>query len=137
MSNDAGKLADALGAAIAARDAEAIRAIYDDDITVWHASTNQTQGKAENSGLLEALFKITSRLSYDNIRRHPIEGGVVQQHVLTGAFADGVPMPSLHVSIFILVRDGKICRIEEYFDGATFDEVWKRLAAMSGTTAAP
>lgn len=126
---DACKVADALAAAIAARDADAIRAIYADDIGVWHAATAQTQNKAENSGLLAALFQITSRLSYDEVRRHPIAGGLVEQHVLNGEFSDGTPMPSLHVSIFIYVKDGLITRIEEYFNSATFDEVWARMAA--------
>ena len=81
--------------------------------------------------MLAALFSITSRLSYDEVRRYPIEGGLVEQHVLNGAFADGRPLPPLNVSIFIHVRNGKISRIEEYFDAATYDEVWKKLAELA------
>jgi ketosteroid isomerase-like protein len=128
---DACRVADALAAAIAARDADAIRAIYAEDIGVWHAATGQTQNKAENSGLLAGLFQITSRLSYDEVRRHPIDGGLVEQHILNGEFLDGTALPSLHVSIFIYVRDGLITRIEEYFNSATFDEVWARMAAQA------
>lgn len=131
MSEDAFRVADALAAAIAARDASAIRDIYADDIVVWHGATGKGQSKDENSGMLAALFSITSRLSYDEVRRYPIEGGLVEQHVLNGAFADGRALPPLNVSIFIHVRDGKISRIEEYFDAATYDEVWKKLAELA------
>lgn len=131
MSEEAYQVADKLAAAIAARDADALRAVYADDIEVWHASSNATQGKAENSGLLAALFAISATLGYEEIRRHPIEGGLVEQHVLTGTFTDGSPMPRLNVSIYIHVRDGQITRIEEYFDSATFAPVWERLAAAS------
>jgi ketosteroid isomerase-like protein len=62
MSDEAVKAADALGAAIHARDADAIRAIYADDIVVWHGSTNQAQTKDENAGLLAGVFQITSAL---------------------------------------------------------------------------
>ena len=135
MSDEAMKVADALGAAIHARDAEAIRAIYDDDVVVWHGSTGQAQSKAENSGLLDGVFRITSALEYLDIKRHAIDGGVVQQHRLVGTFADGKAMPDLHACLVIKVSSGKITSIEEYFDGATYAEVWERLGALADTTA--
>lgn len=131
MSEEAIKAADALGAAINARDADAIRAIYADDIVVWHASTGAAQTKEENAGLLAAVFSITSSLEYHNVRRHAIEGGLVQQHRLVGAFDDGRAMPDLHACLVVKVRDGLITRIDEYFDGATYAEVWERLAALA------
>jgi ketosteroid isomerase-like protein len=132
MSEQAIKAADALGAAIHARDADAIRAIYADNIVVWHGSTGQAQTKAENSGLLAGVFQITSALEYVQIKRHAIEGGIVQQHRLVGTFDDGKPMPGLNACLVIKVTDGLITSIEEYFDGATYAEVWERLAALAG-----
>lgn len=128
--DDIDRAADALGAAIAARDVEAIRALYAEEVSVWHASTGATQTKAENSGLLEKVFQIASSLAYVNIRRHRIEGGLVQQHDLVGVFDDGKPMPALHVCMIIRARGGRILSIEEYFDGATYAEVWSRIAAL-------
>lgn len=130
MSDEAIKAAEALGAAISARDAAAIRAIYADDIIVWHASTGIAQSKDENAGLLAALFSITSYLEYCDVRRHPIEGGVVQQHRLVGRFANGRAMPALNACLVIQVRGDLIARIDEYFDGATYAEVWARLTAL-------
>jgi len=131
MSDEAIKAADGLGAAIHARDADAIAAIYADDAAIWHASTGQTQSKAENVTMLGALFAITASLEYVDIRRHPIEGGVIQQHRLIGAFDNGRGLPDLHACMVIKVRDGLIVSIEEYFDAATYAEGWERLGALA------
>lgn len=132
MSEEAVRVADALGAAMHARDAQAIRAVYADDIVVWHGSTGQAQTKDENAGLLAGVFQIASALEYVDIQRHAIEGGVVQQHRLVGTFNDGKPMPGLNACLVIKVSGGLITRIDEYFDGSTYAEVWDRLAALAG-----
>ncbi len=131
MTTAAITAADAFGAAMHARDVAAVRAIYADDITVWHAATGHTQGKAENTGMLAALFQVTGALEYVDIKRHAIPDGVVQQHRLVGTFADGRPLPDLPCCLFIRVRDGLIASIEEYFDGATYAEVWARIGALA------
>jgi ketosteroid isomerase-like protein len=76
IAREAEVAANALGAAIHGRDVAAIRSLYADDIIVWHGSTNQAQTKDENSNLLAAVFSITSRLEYVDVRRHAIEGGL-------------------------------------------------------------
>ena len=124
-------VADKLGAAIASLDADNISAIYADDIVVWHPAFDQEMGKAENARLLAQVFALAKELHYEQIRRHSIPGGIIQQHVLTGTFRDGVPLPRLQVCMIIKVRDGLITRIEEYFDAGTFAPVWERLAAAS------
>jgi ketosteroid isomerase-like protein len=133
VTDEAVKAADALGAAIHARDPEAIRAIYADDIVVWHGSTGQAQTKDENAGFLAGVFRITSALQYLDIKRHAIAGGIVQQHRLVGTFDDGKAMPDLNACLVIKVAGGLITSIDEYFDGATYAEVWERLAASAGT----
>ena len=131
MSSEAEKTADALGAAIHARDVAAIRTIYADDIVVWHGSTGQTQTRDENVNLLSGVFEITSRLEYVDIRRHPIIGGIVQQHCLIGTFDDGRRMPDLNACLVMKVRHGIITRIDEYFDGSVYAEVWDRLLSRA------
>lgn len=127
MTNTAYEAADALGAAIAGLDADELRRLYADDIVVWHGASNNGLGKDENIGLLSALFAVVSKLEYQDIVRHEIEGGLVQQHRLTGTFDDGTAIPALNACMVIKVRDGKITRIDEYFDAATFGPVWTRL----------
>jgi len=132
-SNEAIGAADALTSAIKERSAAKIKAIYADDIVVWHGATGKGMGKAENVGLLAGVFAIASELEYQDIRRHLIEGGVVQQHKLVGTFRDGKPIPALQACLVIKVRNGLITRIDEYFDSETFAEVWARLAALPAT----
>ncbi|MES2492241.1 MAG: DUF4440 domain-containing protein [Pseudomonadota bacterium] len=133
MSKTAITAVDQLGKAIRDRDVALLQTLYADDIAVWHASTNAEQDKSQNIGLLDAVFAVTSELEYINIRRQPIEGGVVQQHSLVGRFTDGTEMPALHACLFIWVRDGQITRIEEYFDSAAFAELGARLAANAAS----
>lgn len=131
MSSEAHALADALGNALSRRDPQILQAIYADDISVWHAATGGTMGKAQNIGLLSQLFSVTSRLKYVDIRRYDIENGLIQQHTLTGAFDHGGELPALSACLIIKVANGKIARIEEYFDSQTFADVWARLATLS------
>jgi limonene-1,2-epoxide hydrolase len=137
MNSNARALADALGAAIQARNAEQIRAIYAAGVKIWHANTNAAQTGEENANFLARIFAITSELSYRDVRRYDIDGGVVQQHRLTGKFKDGKPLPDLHACMVIKVAEGKIVSIEEYFDSATFAEVWQRLAATTADETRP
>jgi ketosteroid isomerase-like protein len=130
ITTEAEIAADALGAAICGRDVVTIRSLYADDITVWHASTNQAQSKSENTALLAAVFSITSHLEYVDIRRHRIESGVIQQHRLIGAFDDGRPLPDLNACLVIKVKGGQIVSIDEYFDGSIYAEVWERIASL-------
>lgn len=130
MTSEANALADALGKAIEDRDVDQVRALYADDIVVWHGSTNVEQSKDENVGLLADVFAVTSQLGYRGIVRHDIENGVVQQHRLVGKFADGAPMPDLLACLIIQTAGGKIVRIDEYFDSAAFGPLGERLQAL-------
>lgn len=130
MSKGAVLAADALGAAISARSVDQLRDLYADNIVVWHGSTGIGQSKDENIGLLSKVFMLTSELQYENIRRHSFGDGIVQQHRLTGMFADGRSLPSLEACLVILVDSGRITRIDEYFDGSHFSPVWEAIAMI-------
>jgi ketosteroid isomerase-like protein len=129
MTSNATLAADALGAAIHARNTDGLIDLYADDIEVWHASTRKGMGKEENIGLLKGVFGLARELEYKAIRRYPIEDGLVQQHQLVGIFTDGTPMPTLEACLVLRVRVRQIIRIDEYFDSQSFAEVWKRLGA--------
>ncbi|MDF1691468.1 MAG: nuclear transport factor 2 family protein [Zhongshania sp.] len=131
MTNKLDVVIDELGMAIAGRDINRLRNIYDDKVVVWHSATGQAQTKEENCALLAKLFTISAELGYHSIQRHAIEGGVVQQHCLKGRFNDGTEMPALHACMVIKVEGGKIIRIDEYFDFQTFAPVWEKLLGES------
>ena len=78
MFRSASEVMDALGEALRARNLESIRALYADNVRVWHASTGVEQDKEENPaicaqqrrpGLLGRVFMswiypTTNRCSY-------------------------------------------------------------------------
>lgn len=127
---NAAQVADALGAGIASRDVDTIRKLYADDIVVWHGATGRGQAKEENIGLLDSVFRVTSSLQYVDIVRHEIEGGIVQQHKLVGTFDDGTPIPDLAACLLMKISDGKLYRIDEYFDFATFEPILKQIESL-------
>lgn len=130
--NAAVKTAEAFSAAFKALSSEKLSELYDDNIVVWHGSTKASQTKSENINFLAMVFKLAKAMEYIEVKRFPIEGGVVQQHRLVGTFSDGTPMPSLEACLIMMVKDNKIIKIDEYFDGGQYAEVWARLAQPNG-----
>ena len=128
MASESDIVMDELGRAISERNVSRLMSLYQNDVVIWHAATGQQQSKNENCALLENLFKISAELRYENIRRYPIDGGVVQQHCLTGLFDDGAEIPKLEACMVVKINNGKISSLDEYFDAQTFAPVWERLA---------
>ena len=107
-------LGDRLVAAIAAGDADAVRGIYAPDAQIWHNFDQRDQTVDENLRTLVDLHRRATNLHYTEIRRWLIDGGFVQQHVLTGDAKGGpLAMPAM---IRFEVADGRVTRLEEYLD---------------------
>ena len=66
---------------------------------------------------LDALAEMTTARRFTDVRRHGIDGGFVQQHVLNLDWGSG--SGALPGCIVVQLRDGLISRIDEYLDGAT------------------
>lgn len=115
-------VANGIAAAIALLEAESFRDLYADEFVIWHNHDGVSQNKEENITFLRELFKNFKNLSYINVRRKLTESGYVQQHVLVGETIRGEPfaMPACHISE---VREGKLVRIDEYFDPTPLYEV--------------
>ncbi|MDR3513009.1 MAG: nuclear transport factor 2 family protein [Caulobacteraceae bacterium] len=110
-------LAEGFFNAIEAGDIEAVRASYAPDAKIWHNTDELATSVAEN---IETLTGFTQRIRerrYRDRRLAVFEGGFVQQHVLHGVRADGVAV-SLPACLVCLVEDGRITRLDEYFDSA-------------------
>lgn len=129
MKSEAMQIAERLGGALQSRDVGEFERLYHDDIKIFLGATGTTQDKAENIAFVRAIFAVTSKLSYRNLVRHEIEGGILQQHTLNGEFIDGTPMPEVYACVILKMAEGKIVSIAEYFDSAQFSELTKRLAA--------
>lgn len=110
-------VAEAVNKAISERSIEGLARVYSEDFKIWHNFDNKTQDRAENLAFLTQIFASFTSLGYVDIRRELTESGYVQQHVLVGIVNDGrkLEMPCCHIS---QVHDGKLRRVDEYFDPA-------------------
>ena len=110
-------IADRLIGAIETGDREALGALYADDVVIWHNTDRVEMTKEQNLASLDALAAMTTSRRFSDVRRHAIDGGFVQQHVLNLEWGSG--SGSLPGCVVVQLRDGLISRIDEYLDGAT------------------
>ncbi len=127
MSDDAAMraLAKRFFDCVEAGDIEGLVACYAPDAEIWHNTDEQVQGPEDNRKTLAGMVtRILDRV-YDDRRLEVFPGGFVQQHVLRGTRKhDGVRL-ALPACIVCAVKDGKITRLDEYFDSARVAEFRK------------
>ena len=108
-------LAERMFRAIEAGDLETLRPIYADDFVAWSNFDDATKDVDATMSVLGWMCHKLADRRYDVVRREPIAGGFLQQHVLRGTAPDGtaVAMPACVVAV---VADGRVTRIDEYLD---------------------
>ncbi|MGE0044512.1 MAG: nuclear transport factor 2 family protein [Hyphomonadaceae bacterium] len=109
-------------AAIQAGDADAVAALYHDDLAVWHSNDGKTQNKTENLRTLKAMMRVAVP-RYEIAERFALGDRVAQRHTLHLAAREGAKSAACDAAIFFTVRDGKIARIDEYIDSAAVDAI--------------
>ena len=110
---------DRFFAAIQAADIAVVESIYHPECVIWHNNDNLTQGVEDNLRTLGWVSKNIKELSYDDIRRTPMESGqVVQEHVLHGVAPNGKSVAVVACIVFSFSEDERITRLEEYLDSA-------------------
>lgn len=119
---------EAFFAALQRGDAEAVAALYADDLAVWHSNDGVTQGKAENLRTLAWMIR-TAEPRYTVLERLVDGGRVAQRHRLELVSRDGKARWTGEAAIFFEVREGLIRRIDEYIDS---DAVRGLLQAIAG-----
>lgn len=120
-------VAQELSAAIAAKDINRIKALYDDTCEVWHNFSRDKQSKASNIAMLQAIFSVCDSIHYDNVHVLSTAEGFVQYHDIVGNFNDGSHMPPIASCIVAAVRDGRIISVREWLDSAQFRELGLRM----------
>lgn len=110
-------LADRFFAAVEAGEIETVRSIYASDAVVWHAHTNEEQSVEDNLRTLSAVARYVKGFGYDDRRCVATETGFVEQHVTRGVAPSGVAF-SIPACIVCTVAEGRITRLDEYFDSA-------------------
>lgn len=117
MSTDMRALAKRFFDAVEAGDLDTVRGIYAPHARIWHNTDGSEQSVAENLATLAGFVQRIRDRRYTERRVGAFDGGFVHQHVLTGVRADGVTV-SLPACIICRVEDGRIVRLDEYFDSA-------------------
>jgi ketosteroid isomerase-like protein len=104
-------------AAVERGDIETVSSIYHPNAVIWHNYDGLETGPADNVEVLKGFVKRAPQRRYANPRLLTTPRGFVQQHVLEATRIDGRKL-SLPACVIAEVEDGRITRLEEYFDTA-------------------
>jgi ketosteroid isomerase-like protein len=107
-------LAWELMAALNSGDGERLRAVYHEDVRVWHTFDGVEQTREENVRTLLWMHKNIGGVRYEDIRTSATEDGFVLQFVM------GADEPAFEAPCMVRAwcSGGRITRIEEYVDSA-------------------
>ena len=103
--------------AVEAGDIDTLYGCYSPEAKIWHNTDDAEQSRDDNAATLKGFVERISNRVYAERRLSVFEGGFVQQHELRGVRADGVPV-RLTACIVCAVENGRITRLDEYFDSA-------------------
>ncbi|MFC3067703.1 nuclear transport factor 2 family protein [Phenylobacterium soli] len=103
--------------AVEAGDIETVAACYADEAAIWHNTDGLAQTKDQNLKVLKGFTRHIGEIRYRDRRLDVFPGGFVHQHRLTGRRPDGVEV-ELPATLVCRVKDGRITRLDEYFDSA-------------------
>jgi ketosteroid isomerase-like protein len=99
-------------------DVDGLVACYAPDAEIWHNTDGQVQGPLDNRATLTGLVRGFQDRVYDQRRLDVFPGGFVQQHILSATRVRDGAKVALAACIVCKVADGKITRLDEYFDSA-------------------
>jgi ketosteroid isomerase-like protein len=116
------EVADELFTAIENSDRALVDQLWNDDITVWRVGARRDDDKSRALRVIDWFLGVTAARRYEILDRQLFDDGSVrgfmQQHILHASGHAGESI-SLRVCIVIKVgTNGRISRIDEYFDPA-------------------
>ena len=111
--------------AIEAGDIETMQGSFTPDAEIWHNTDELIVTPAQTAQTLTGMASRIRDREYADRQLTVFPGGFVQQHVLKGVRVhDGVSV-RLPCAIICKVENGKITRLDEYFDSAHVAEFRK------------
>ncbi|MFZ5727404.1 MAG: nuclear transport factor 2 family protein [Pseudomonadota bacterium] len=111
--------------AIEAGDIDTMQGSFTPDAEIWHNSDELIVTRDQTAATLTGMVARIRDREYADRRLTVFPGGFVQQHVLKGVRVhDGVPV-RLPCAIICKVENGRITRLDEYFDSAHVAEFRK------------
>lgn len=112
--------------AIEAGDEAAVASCYADHAVIWHNDDGKAQAKAENLEVLKGFIGFTRSRAYTERRLLTHGAGFAQQHRLVAETHNGHVL-TMDVSLFCVVENGVIVRLDEYMDPAPV-QAWIKAA---------
>jgi len=109
---------------VEAGDIDGLVACYAPDAEIWHNTDGLESSKAQNLETLANFVQAIPVRRYEDRRLLVTADSFVQQHALRCPRADG-SMRELAAAIVCQVKDGRITRLDEYFDSAQL-AAWRR-----------
>ena len=103
--------------AIEKGDIDTVRDSYAPGAVIWHNTDELETTREDNVKVLSGFVKAIPGRHYENRRAQVFPGGFVHQHDLRAVRADGVAVV-LPACLVCQVADGRITRLDEYFDSA-------------------
>jgi ketosteroid isomerase-like protein len=116
-------LASRLFEAVERADIAAVEQIYAPDVEYWVNFMDQTQGRDTILEMTRLFSQKVKNLHYEIESREFFPGGFVQRCRITGELASG-EMLAVPLCLVIYVKDGRITRLYEYINAASFMPVF-------------
>lgn len=110
-------LARAFFDAIENGDIAKVRDTYAGDAVIWHNFDDKESTREANLATLDGFMRAVPTRRYTERRVNVFEDGFVQRHLLVGKLASGKDV-SLAACVVCTVKNGRITRLDEYFDSA-------------------
>jgi len=110
-------IARRLMTAICAGDADAVGALYHEDLIGWRNIDRRELNRRQMLKIIGFLMRGVKDLRYDDIRVEVTPRGYVQQHVLRATAPDGAAI-ECPACLVVELDAGRIRRIDEYMDAA-------------------
>jgi ketosteroid isomerase-like protein len=111
-------LADRFTSGYERGDIDAIIACYAPDARIWHNFDGAEQTVQDQLGATRWLYEKLKDLKYEILSRKFFDGGYVQQYVVNGTLTNGGGAFRMPLCMSVIVRDGRIARLDEYLDSA-------------------
>jgi ketosteroid isomerase-like protein len=116
--NEMNALAERMKRAYEQDDIDAVVACYTPDARIWHNIDGVEQTVQDQVGAMRWLNEKLKNLRQEILTRDFFDGGYVQQYVVHGTLVDGGGTFRMPLCMRVIVRDGRVARLDEYLDSA-------------------
>lgn len=123
--NDIRDMARRFFDAIEAGDIETMRNSFAPEAEIWHNTDELIVTRDQTAQTLTGMVARIKDRKYADRQLTVFPGGFVQQHVLTGVRVHDDVAVRLPCAIICTVENGRITRLDEYFDSAHVAEFRK------------